>query len=192
MTLDDIFAEGEMVAFRWSVSGTHLGEWLGMSPTANHVRATGITIFRIAGGRVMESWTSIDLSPAEEELQWLTEGGGGARSGDVSLAERDISPAIWDDLTRNLTWRLRVEEARAGTHRAGTPRRPPDPTSSCPRRPRAPRLELAGGYYKPAREVGGDFYDFLELEDGCLGLVVGDYRQGHAGGFGDGNDPWHA
>jgi serine phosphatase RsbU (regulator of sigma subunit) len=28
--------------------------------------------------------------------------------------------------------------------------------------------------YKPAREVGGDFYDFLELEDGRLGLVVGD------------------
>jgi serine phosphatase RsbU (regulator of sigma subunit) len=29
-------------------------------------------------------------------------------------------------------------------------------------------------YYGPAREVGGDFYDFLELEDGRLGLVVGD------------------
>jgi serine phosphatase RsbU (regulator of sigma subunit) len=28
--------------------------------------------------------------------------------------------------------------------------------------------------YRPAREVGGDFYDFLELEDGRLGLVVGD------------------
>ena len=28
--------------------------------------------------------------------------------------------------------------------------------------------------YRPAKEVGGDFYDFLELEDGCLGLVVGD------------------
>jgi PAS domain S-box-containing protein len=38
--------------------------------------------------------------------------------------------------------------------------------------------ELAGydlaAYYQPAREVGGDFYDFLELEDGRLGLVVGD------------------
>jgi PAS domain S-box-containing protein len=38
--------------------------------------------------------------------------------------------------------------------------------------------ELGGyqiaAYYRPAREVGGDFYDFLELEDGCLGLVVGD------------------
>jgi predicted ester cyclase len=29
-------------------------------------------------------------------------------------------------------------------------------------------------YYQPAREEGGDFYDFLELEDGRLGLVVGD------------------
>jgi serine phosphatase RsbU (regulator of sigma subunit)/predicted ester cyclase len=29
-------------------------------------------------------------------------------------------------------------------------------------------------YYRPAREVGGDFYDFLELEDGRLGFVVGD------------------
>ena len=29
-------------------------------------------------------------------------------------------------------------------------------------------------YYQPAREVGGDFYDFFELEDGRLGLAVGD------------------
>jgi serine phosphatase RsbU (regulator of sigma subunit) len=29
-------------------------------------------------------------------------------------------------------------------------------------------------YYQPAREVGGDFYDFLQLDDEHLGLVVGD------------------
>ena len=29
-------------------------------------------------------------------------------------------------------------------------------------------------YYQPAREVGGDFYDFFELEDGRVGVVVGD------------------
>jgi hypothetical protein len=56
LTLEDIFAEGEMVAFRWSARGTHLGDWLGIPPTANHVTATGITIFRIAGGKVVESW----------------------------------------------------------------------------------------------------------------------------------------
>ena len=39
--------------------------------------------------------------------------------------------------------------------------------------PDLPGYGLAA-YYQPAREVGGDFYDFLELEDGRLGLVVGD------------------
>jgi serine phosphatase RsbU (regulator of sigma subunit) len=28
--------------------------------------------------------------------------------------------------------------------------------------------------YEPARAVGGDFYDFIELPDGCLGIVIGD------------------
>ena len=29
-------------------------------------------------------------------------------------------------------------------------------------------------YYRPAREVGGDFYDFVDLPDGKLGLIVAD------------------
>ncbi len=37
--------------------------------------------------------------------------------------------------------------------------------------PEAPGLSLAASC-TPAREVGGDFYDFIELEDGCLGIVV--------------------
>src|SRR5215217_6294712 len=39
--------------------------------------------------------------------------------------------------------------------------------------PDLPGYQLAA-YYQPAREVGGDFYDFLDLENGHLGLVVGD------------------
>jgi predicted ester cyclase len=39
--------------------------------------------------------------------------------------------------------------------------------------PELPGYDLAA-YYQPAKEVGGDFYDFLELEDGRLGLLVGD------------------
>src|SRR5215204_2776451 len=39
--------------------------------------------------------------------------------------------------------------------------------------PDLPGYQLAA-YYQPAREVGGDFYDFMELDNGHLGLVVGD------------------
>ena len=38
--------------------------------------------------------------------------------------------------------------------------------------------DLAGwqvaAYYRPARAVGGDFYDFIDLPDGLIGLVIGD------------------
>jgi steroid delta-isomerase-like uncharacterized protein len=176
ITLDDIFAEGEMMAFRWSVSGTHRGDWLGIPPTGNHVTATGITIFRIAGGKVVESWTSIDLNPSEKEVQWLTEGGGWARSGEIPAMESDpSSPMIWEVLTRNLTWRFRVAEARE--------RERLEQELQVARRIQQALLpetvpELDGwevtAYYQPAREVGGGFYDFLELVGGRLGLVVGD------------------
>ena len=175
ITLDDIFAEGEMVAFRWSVSGTHLGDWLGVPPTGNHVRATGITVFRIAGGKVVESWTSIDLSPTDEEQRWLTEGSAWPTSGDISSTERETSPAIWDVLTRNLTWRLRVSQAQE-RERIEQELRVARQIQRSLLPEATPELygwQLAA-YYKPAREVGGDFYDFLELEDGRLGLVVGD------------------
>jgi predicted ester cyclase len=48
-TIDDTFAEGEMVAFRWSIRSTHLGEWLGIPPTGSHVTVIGV--YRIAGGK---------------------------------------------------------------------------------------------------------------------------------------------
>jgi predicted ester cyclase len=175
-TLDDIFAEGEMVAFRWSVSGTHLGNWLGIPPTGNHVRATGITVFRIAGKKVVEGWTSIaELSPSEEERRWLTEGGGWPRSGDNSWAERDPSSPIWDVLTRNLTWRFRVAEIQE-RERIEQELRVARRIQQALLPETIPQLdgwEIAQ-YYQPAREVGGDFYDFLLLADGSVGVVIGD------------------
>jgi serine phosphatase RsbU (regulator of sigma subunit) len=39
--------------------------------------------------------------------------------------------------------------------------------------PMLPGWQLVA-YYQPAREVGGDFYDFIQFEDGQLGLVIGD------------------
>src|SRR3712207_8487616 len=38
--LHDILAQGDRVMYRWSVNATHLGDWLGIPPTGNHMRAT--------------------------------------------------------------------------------------------------------------------------------------------------------
>jgi len=173
--LNDIFGEGDRVAFRWSVSGTHLGDWFGVSPTGDHVTATGITIFRIDGGKVVEGWTSIDLNPSEEELQRLIEGSGGTTRGDIALAERDIAPQIWNSLTRNLTWRLRVAEAQE-RERIEQELRVARSIQQASLPKEVPTLEgwQITPYYQPAREVGGDFYDFFELEDGRVRVVVGD------------------
>jgi steroid delta-isomerase-like uncharacterized protein len=173
--LNDIFGQGDRVAFRWSVSGTHLGDWFGVSATGDHVATTGITIFRIDGEKVVEGWTSIDLNPSQEEWQRLIEGSGGITRGDIALAEHDISPQIWDALTRNLTWRIRVAEAQE-RERIEQELRVARSIQQASLPEEVPQLEgwQITPYYQPAREVGGDFYDFFELEDGRVGVVVGD------------------
>jgi serine phosphatase RsbU (regulator of sigma subunit) len=78
-------------------------------------------------------------------------------------------------LTRNLTWRLRVAEVEKRKRIEQELR-----VARQIQRSLVPETapELYGWqfatYPKPAREVGGDYYDFLEFEDGRLGLVVGD------------------
>jgi serine phosphatase RsbU (regulator of sigma subunit) len=88
---------------------------------------------------------------------------------------RYVPPQIWGVLPRNLTWRLRVEEARERERieqELHVARRIQQ--ASLPKE--VPELEgwQITPYYQPAREVGGDFYDFFELEDGRVGVVVGD------------------
>ena len=39
--------------------------------------------------------------------------------------------------------------------------------------PKLPQWQIAA-YYGPARAVGGDFYDFIEMRDGRIGIAVGD------------------
>ena len=88
--LHDILAQGDRVAFRWSVSGTHLGEWADITPTGLHMTATGINIYRIVGGKAVEGWASIDINRSVEEQRWLSEG---ERSDEAHPESGDIPPA---------------------------------------------------------------------------------------------------
>ena len=52
--VEETVAEGDLVAARFTIVGTHLGEFSGAAPTGNPIRVRGMNIFRIAGGRIQD------------------------------------------------------------------------------------------------------------------------------------------
>jgi predicted ester cyclase len=60
VTVEDLMAEGDRVAARLRVRGTHLGELNGIAPTGRRVDFTGIVISRVEGERIAEDWANFD------------------------------------------------------------------------------------------------------------------------------------
>jgi len=58
--VEDMVAEGDKVAVRWTWRGTHRGEFMGVAPTGKRVTITGISILRIVGGKIVEEWGEMD------------------------------------------------------------------------------------------------------------------------------------
>jgi steroid delta-isomerase-like uncharacterized protein len=60
MTVDDVMTEGDKVAVRWSATGTHRGELMGIPPTGKRVTVTGMIMSRCAGGKIVEEHEIFD------------------------------------------------------------------------------------------------------------------------------------
>jgi steroid delta-isomerase-like uncharacterized protein len=58
--IEDLIAEGDKVVARWTSRATHKGEYMGIPPTGKEVEFTGISVYRIEGGKIAESWNSED------------------------------------------------------------------------------------------------------------------------------------
>jgi predicted ester cyclase len=56
VSTDDVVSSGDRVVVRWTATGTHQGDQLGVPATGKRVRLTGIDILRIEEGRVVERW----------------------------------------------------------------------------------------------------------------------------------------
>ena len=56
LSLGEMIAEGDLVAIRWSVRGTHQGELEGITATGRQVDLSGISMVRIAQGKIAEIW----------------------------------------------------------------------------------------------------------------------------------------
>ena len=76
-TVEQMIAEGDMVATRCHMRGTHTGAWLGVAPTGRDVSVRMMIVQRMAGGRIVEDWVLVEslglfqqlgLVPPREEL----------------------------------------------------------------------------------------------------------------------------
>jgi steroid delta-isomerase-like uncharacterized protein len=57
-TVEDLIAEGDKVAMRWSLTGTQQGEFRGAPPTGKKTTMSGISTVRIANNKIAEIWTA--------------------------------------------------------------------------------------------------------------------------------------
>ncbi len=55
-TVDDLLAEGDRVAIRWTLRGTSTGPMFGRPPSGQPVEQTAVVIFRLADAKIVERW----------------------------------------------------------------------------------------------------------------------------------------
>ncbi len=67
-TVEDLIAEGDKTAVRWTFKGTHQGEFLGIPPTWKEITLVGITILRVQEGKIVEAWGGYDALSLMQQL----------------------------------------------------------------------------------------------------------------------------
>ena len=59
-TIQDQIAEGDKVVTRWVARGVQIGEFEGLLPTGKMEMITGIDLFRVAHGKIIEGWSHVN------------------------------------------------------------------------------------------------------------------------------------
>ena len=68
IVIEDLVAEGDKVAARCSVRGKHEGHFRGLAATQSPVEFTGMTIVRIANGKIVEAWNNFDFTSLHQQI----------------------------------------------------------------------------------------------------------------------------
>jgi steroid delta-isomerase-like uncharacterized protein len=68
LTVNDTFDEGDKQVLRWTATGTHKGELMGIPPTGKSVTITGMTIGHFQNGKLVESWENGDTLGLLQQL----------------------------------------------------------------------------------------------------------------------------
>lgn len=62
LSQDDMVAEGDKVAVRWTWTATHTGEFMGVPASGQRVTVAGFEIDRVADGQIKEAWSLVDFA----------------------------------------------------------------------------------------------------------------------------------
>jgi steroid delta-isomerase-like uncharacterized protein len=76
-TIDQVIAEGDTIAARFTMSGTHQGEFFGIPPTGKRMEITGIDVVRFENGKMVEHWGNQDDLGMMQQLGVIPMPGGG-------------------------------------------------------------------------------------------------------------------
>ena len=68
VTVEDMVAEGDRVAARFTARGIHKGPFMGLPPTGKPIVMTGMEIFRLENGRIAELWGEANLIGLMQQL----------------------------------------------------------------------------------------------------------------------------
>jgi predicted ester cyclase len=68
ITVDDVIEEGDTVVCRNTVTGTHLGPYMGLAPTRKSVAYNEVFILRFVDGRIAEIWGIVDVFSQMKQL----------------------------------------------------------------------------------------------------------------------------
>lgn len=77
-TLEDIIEEGDKVVVRWTGSGKHEGDFMGIPPTGKSFTISGIDIHRLQDGRMAEHWHVVDQLSLLQQLGLIPQPEGAA------------------------------------------------------------------------------------------------------------------
>ena len=72
-TIEDQIAEGDKVVIRLRARATHKGELMGIPPTGKELTIRGISIWRIANGKIRECWVNYDALGLMQQLGVIPE-----------------------------------------------------------------------------------------------------------------------
>jgi predicted ester cyclase len=68
VTIDDMVVEGDKIAIRYTMTGTHKGKYMGIPPTNKKVTISVIEIDRVVGGKFVEAWAKADTLSLMQQL----------------------------------------------------------------------------------------------------------------------------